>query len=194
MLHRCRPALVDRGGGRPSRRATQARAWIRTNASSRCFGGELLRVADAFEVEPVGQDHGGGDQRAGERPSSGLVDPRHALEALFSEGTFVPVHGGRSRSPDPSCARRRPDLHERLPDHRVDRHVAEPLRRREPRVPGLEPVVAEHEQHPIGNRLGPVGGRIGRELQVRLVDRLAVDVQPARTDLPGLARAAPPPA
>ena len=157
MLHRWSPRLSITAGVTFAT-ATQASAWIRTNASSRCFGGQLLRVPDAVQVEPVGQDHRGGDHRARRGPPAPPRRRRPPARSPAPAGRARTGPWRRSRSTDPSCARRRPDLHERLPDHLVDRHVAEPLRRLEPGVPGLEPVVTQHEQHAIGNRLGPVGG------------------------------------
>ena len=52
--------------------------------------GEHLRVGDAVEVEALGQDHGGRDERSGERPATGLVDTGDAREALLPQAPLVP--------------------------------------------------------------------------------------------------------
>ena len=175
-------ALVDHGGARPSRPPRRpghgsARTPRRVASAVSCFESRMPSRSN-----PSGRITAAATSGPASAPRPASSTPATRVEALLSEGTLVAVHGGRSRSPDPSCARRRPDLHERLPDHLVDRHVAEPLRRREPGVPGVEPVVAQHEQHAIGNRLGPVGApyRSGASGRARRPRSPSTNSRPAR--------------
>ena len=51
-----------------------------------------LRVVDPLAVEPLGQDHGRGDERTRERASAGLVDAGDPREPLRAQ---APARTGR---------------------------------------------------------------------------------------------------
>ena len=82
---------------------------------------------------------------------------------------------------DPADVRRRPDQHERLADHLVERDEAQPV----PAVRRVAAVVAHHEERVVGDGVQRVvAGRVLRRLgQVRLVQRFPVDVDDVVADL-----------
>ena len=50
-----------------------------------------LRVVDPLQVEPLGKDHGGRDEWAGERAAARFVDACDPREPLFAEHPLVPA-------------------------------------------------------------------------------------------------------
>ena len=71
------------------------------------LGGEQLRVGETGHDAraAVGQDHGGGDQRAGARTASGLVDAGDRREPDPSQRALVAVQSGVA--PDRAAAGQR---------------------------------------------------------------------------------------
>jgi hypothetical protein len=58
------------------------------------LGGEQLGVGQPLDRAVPGQDHGGGDQRPGERAAAGLVHPGDPAEAGVPEAVLEERGGG----------------------------------------------------------------------------------------------------
>ena len=73
---------------------TDQRTWdaqvIRSKSVVPEFGRQFLGIIESVESPMLEENHGGGDDRAGERSSTGLIDAGDENDALLLKSAFVP--------------------------------------------------------------------------------------------------------